>query len=256
MRFNLLGSIRKIGVKFLKDSHWVRRLSYLEKNCIRYGLQIRSWMDGSYFFWIMKPKKGFRSQFGQDFVFQELGIASKPGYFVEVGSNHPEIESNTFILEKLFGWSGIAIDPLDYGADYRILRSKTHFINCLVLNDSRKVEFFKVSNIDGWQNRMSSIFETELKNSKFNYEKVEVEASPLRNLIPPGQQVDLMLLDVEGAELEVLDSLNWSVQAPIHILIENTGRHESRRKINRYLKRRGYGLLARIGFSDQLWKIL
>jgi hypothetical protein len=102
---------------------------------------------------------------------------------------------------------------------------------------------------------MSSIFDSELKNSKFLYEKVEVDSLPLRQLIPVGQKVDLMLLDVEGAEIEVLDSLNWDLQAPIHILIENTGRQESRRKLNRYLRERGYTMLARIGFSDQLWKI-
>jgi FkbM family methyltransferase len=123
------------------------------------------------------------------------------------------------------------------------------------LNRKEKVAFFKVSNVDGWQNRMSSIFDSELKNSKFLYEKVEVDSLPLRQLIPVGQKVDLMLLDVEGAEIEVLDSLNWDLQAPIHILIENTGRQESRRKLNRYLRERGYTMLARIGFSDQLWKI-
>jgi FkbM family methyltransferase len=192
---------------------------------------------------------------GSDRVLQDLGIARKPGFFVEVGSNHPEIESNTYILEKVFGWTGIAIDPLDYSSDFRTLRDKTTFFNCLVLNRTEKVEFFKVSNVDGWQNRMSSIFESELKNSKFLYEKVEVDSLPLRQLIPVGQNVDLILLDVEGAEIEVLDSLNWDLQAPIHILIENTGRQESRRKLNRYLRGRGYRMLARIGFSDQLWKI-
>lgn len=70
MRFNLIGSIRKYVVKSLRDSHWVRRLSYLEKNCIHYVLQIRSWMDGSYFFWIIKPKEGFKYQFGQGYVFK------------------------------------------------------------------------------------------------------------------------------------------------------------------------------------------
>jgi len=212
-------------------------------------------MNGSHFYWFMKPKVGFRSQFGQDFVFQELGIAQSPGFFVEVGCNHPEIESNSFILEKVFGWTGIAIDPLDYSSDFGTLRAKTTFINCLVFNELKKVEFFKVSNVDGWQNRMSSIFESELKNSKFDYEKVEVDSVPLRLLIPVGQKVDLLLLDVEGAEIDVLESLNWDLQSPIYILVENTGRHSSRRNINRYLKGRGYRLLASIGFSDQLWKI-
>jgi FkbM family methyltransferase len=239
----------------LQNSNWFFRLSYLEKSFIRCVLQAQSWMDRTYFYWIMKPKEGFRSQFGQDFVFQDLGIARNPGFFVEVGSNHPEIESNTYILEKVFGWTGLAIDPLDYRSDFKTLRGKTTFINCLVLNRTEKVEFFKVSNVDGWENRMSSIFESELKNSKFLYEKVEVDSLPLRQLIPVGQKVDLMLLDVEGAEIDVLDSLNWDLQAPIYILIENTGRQESRRKLNRYLSGRGYRMLARIGFSDQLWKI-
>jgi FkbM family methyltransferase len=239
----------------LKNSPWARRLSFLEKSFIRLTLRIESWLDGTKFFWIMEPVDGFRSQYGQDFVFRELGIASTPGYFVEVGANHPEIESNTFILEKVFGWTGLAIDPLDYSSEYRKFRHKTSFINCLVLNQSKLVEFFKVANVDGWQNRMSSIFESELKDSKFDYERVEIKAIPLRELVRTGQKVDLLLLDVEGAEVEVLESVNWQVQAPLHILIENTGRHVSRRRINRYLKSKGYRLLARIGFSDQLWKM-
>ena len=32
------------------------------------------------------------------------------GFYVEIGSNHPRIYSNTFILESVFNWNGVAFE--------------------------------------------------------------------------------------------------------------------------------------------------
>lgn len=34
----------------------------------------------------------------------------KEGFFVEVGSHHPKIQNNTFNLEKIYGWKGLALE--------------------------------------------------------------------------------------------------------------------------------------------------
>jgi hypothetical protein len=58
------------------------------------------------------PSRHPRSNSGQgqeSFVLNVLEDKSG-GYYVEVGSHHPRIANNTYILEKEFGWRGLAVE--------------------------------------------------------------------------------------------------------------------------------------------------
>jgi hypothetical protein len=51
-----------------------------------------------------------QSQSFQDAFVLNLHGFKKNGFFVEIGSNHPVIYSNTFLLEYKYGWSGVAFE--------------------------------------------------------------------------------------------------------------------------------------------------
>lgn len=71
----------------------------------------------------------FNSQAGQDrFAFHALEIPSRisPGTFLDIGSNHPIIENNSYLFETL-GWKGICVEiqGLKFETEYAKKRPNT-----------------------------------------------------------------------------------------------------------------------------------
>ena len=50
------------------------------------------------------------SQAAQDLFVEAATNRKKNGYFIEIGSNHPEIHNNTYLLEKIYNWRGLMIE--------------------------------------------------------------------------------------------------------------------------------------------------
>jgi len=50
------------------------------------------------------------SQACQDLYVKTVLKNKKNGYYLEIGSNHPTVTSNTYMLEKDFDWSGISVE--------------------------------------------------------------------------------------------------------------------------------------------------
>jgi hypothetical protein len=83
----------------------------------------------------------FNSQAGQDrFILSVLNNKIN-GYFLEIGSNHPIIINNTYILENNYGWKGIMIEyDNNFLQSYKNIRPNSIHI----INDATKVEYFKL----------------------------------------------------------------------------------------------------------------
>ena len=82
------------------------------------------------------------SQIGQDkWVYQTLEN-KKNGFFLDVGCNHPIQLSNTFFLEKYYGWTGIGIDiDLSYcNEDWKKERPNTKTYE----HDALTIDYIKI----------------------------------------------------------------------------------------------------------------
>lgn len=93
----------------------------------------------------MKLQSRSQSQAGQEsFVLSALDF-KRDGSFVEVGSWHPRQDSNTHLLEKKYGWRGIAFE-IDRGfAKLYNSRRKSH---CFC-TDATKVDFRSIFHASG-----------------------------------------------------------------------------------------------------------
>lgn len=205
----------------------------------------------------LPPQKGgekYKSQFGQDYYLEKLGLLKKNGYFVEVGCNHPVMNSNSHFLEHEFGYSGVSIDALDYKAEFETFRPKTKFVRSLVDTTEKVTDFYVVSNEEGWENQLSSVYKDTIDKGKgFNADVIEIQSRRLSSILENREAIDILLVDVEGHEFSVLESMDWATTVPKVILIENNGEYYPRKQLERYLFEKGYSLLARIGTIDDIY---
>ena len=52
-----------------------------------------------------------RSSHGQDKSIARIFAYMRHGYFVDLGANHAEFDSNTFALERRMNWTGLCVEP-------------------------------------------------------------------------------------------------------------------------------------------------
>ena len=65
---------------------------------------------------------------GEDYVLQKIFSKLKNGYYIDIGSHHPILHSNTFLF-YLNGWRGVCVDPLpNLIKKYKIFRGEDTFI--------------------------------------------------------------------------------------------------------------------------------
>ena len=202
------------------------------------------------------PSGEYKSQFGQDRALELLGLlVPEGGVFVEVGSNHPIKNSNSYYLESKCGYSGISVDPIDYGEFFRLHRPKTQFINVAIDSSKSSVILNLVEKNDGWEDQVSSLHDEVIAHGRgFQVQQVDVPAVTLASVCKNLSQIDLLLLDVEGHEVDVLKSLDWDRVYPEVVLTENTGEFYPRRRLEKFMLSKGYRLVARIGSSEDIYQ--
>jgi hypothetical protein len=186
------------------------------------------------------PSGGYCSQYGQDYYLEKLGLIENGAFFVEVGCNHPVTDSNTYFLETVKNCSGVSIDAIDFSKEFQEFRPQTKFLRLLVSDEIKILEFCHVLNAD-----MMSSINKEILERDIGYEMSEIECA----LRP----IDILFVDVEGHEFSVLKSLDWNIQSPKVICIENNGLYFPRATLVSYLVDKGYSHRARLGFSDDIF---
>ena len=136
------------------------------------------------------------------------------GFFVEIGAFDGIEHSNTYLLEKEFGWTGILVEPNpDYHSLLRERRSAALSTNA-VYSKSGKVDFVNVR--DGAV--LSGIAEHAFDDRHAGLRRressdvISVEAVTLNELLEKEKApktVDYISIDTEGSEFEILAAFNF-----------------------------------------------
>ena len=245
--------VRRVFFKFpafYNLGSWVYHI--FRNTCAR----ISCFLNGYRYFSPMTPSESYRAQFGQDRILELLGLLEPQGIFVEVGSNHPVNNSNSYYLESKLGYSGISVDPIDYSDLFRMHRPKTQFINAAIDSSNSLVTLNLVKASEGWEDQVSSLHSQVIYHGRgFEVQQLEVPAITLSSVCKGLNHINILLLDVEGHEIDVLESLDWSRIKPCVVLSENTGQFYPRKQLENFMYDKGYRLVARIGSSDDIYQI-
>lgn len=164
------------------------------------------------------------SQQGEDLEIKRLFNGKQEGLYIDVGAFHPIKYSNTYKLYKN-GWRGINIEPNpDQIEQFKIHRNydlnlnigvslKASILTYYCFNEPAVNTFVK-ANADAWSN---------VEGFKI-LSKKQIKTDSLANIldkhITPGKKIDLLNIDVEGMDIEVLQSNNWKKYRPCIVLVE------------------------------------
>lgn len=163
----------------------------------------------------------YYSQDNQDKFLQENVFKGyKKGTFVDVGAHDGISYNNTLYFEKNHNWSGVNIEPLEH--TYNLLtnnRPNNINLNCAVFNEERECDFY--SN-NGYTEMLSGLTKSYDPRHLNRLQKENNERGSNTNIIKVNtrrlesifnelniKHINYLSIDVEGAEFDVIKSINF-----------------------------------------------
>ena len=196
----------------------------------------------------------FYSQDNQDsYLENNIFKGLKNGVFIDVGANDGISINNTLYFEETNNWTGINIEPIKEVYDKLIInRSKCININCAVSNYNGTAEFICNSGytemISGLKNefdeRHMNRLNNELKYFGGSSEIIIVDTKRLETICDTHNinHINYLSIDVEGAEFEVIKSINFNKVFIDVIGFENNYDNKSE-PIIKYLEENDYFII-------------
>ncbi len=134
------------------------------------------------------------------------------GSFVEIGSNHPVTCNNTYLLEKRFGWRGLALETNKYYVDmYNNERLSTCINEDAIKFDYRK--YFEENNYSNQIDYLSIDIDIEPRYANLKA-LLQIPLSTYRfNVITieHGSIVDFTLKNMRDAQRLILESYGYKL---------------------------------------------
>jgi len=183
-----------------------------------------------------------KSQLGQDVLALSLTGTKQMGYFVEFGATNGLDLSNTYMLEKNYGWTGILCEPAkEWHQELKLNRSSAIDTRCVYSSTGEKIQFSETS--IGELSTISSFL--NLDSNRLNrrkYTSYEIETVKLEDLLATHSApayIDFLSIDTEGSEYEILKEFNFSRYSFGLICVEHNFT-SNREKLNELLTTNGY----------------
>ncbi len=189
-----------------------------------------------------KVLRNSKSQLGQDILGLSAKGLDKPGFFVEFGASDGFALSNTHLLEKQFGWSGILCEP-SKSWHQALLKNRSCVIDtrCVYTSTGKKIGFSEnylgeLSSITKFAEPNSSGL---LKRTTTSYDVETISLIDLLDYHKAPKHIDFLSVDTEGSELEILEAFDFSKYSFGVICVEHNFA-DTKGKINKLLLANGY----------------
>jgi len=136
------------------------------------------------------------------------------GYFLDLAAADGITHSNTYVLEKHFGWGGLCIEPNP--AFYRqLLQNRDCLADSSVVSDRREVLPFRVDNgqlggivADDTDNNASTRGEQMQNATIISLQTKTINEILVDNKVP--EFIDYFSLDIEGSEERIISTLDFN----------------------------------------------
>jgi len=185
----------------------------------------------------------------EEWIIRDFFNDRRNGVFVDVGANDYQKFSNTYYLETVLGWSGIAIDALrEFEENYKIHRPRTRFRTFFISDRSDDQATIYVLKGQTLRTSATKEFTQRLGN---DLSEVSVPTITLNDLLAVEgiSSFDFLSMDIELAEPQALAGFDIERFHPSLVCIE--AHLEVRQQILDYFARHRYVVLGKYLRADR-----
>jgi FkbM family methyltransferase len=224
--------------KWLQNPFWARKI-------LGWMLRYKIWD----FFWLNIPS----SQFWEDLILNYL-IRKDKWFYVDIWANDPRVWNNTYFFYKKW-WKWISIEPnKDLIKNIKKIRPRDINLNIAIWNTEWVLKFYDID-IHG----MSTCSIDTLEHYKKQWHIVswtyDISVMPLSKVLDEylwSHTIDILSIDVEGMDMDVLQSNDWARYQPEYIILETANyvsdqepwSKENEAEFSNYLKEFWYSKIA------------
>jgi FkbM family methyltransferase len=197
----------------------------------------------------------YYSQSGQDaYVHTRLFGDRRGGVFVDVGAFDGITGSNTLFFEQSLGWTGLCIEPAPAPfARLQQIRRAT-CVQLGIADRDGQAEFVSFEPSLTQMGGLRATYDPRMRQRALEgYKQTEhITQVPVRRLMPLLADhgitaIDLLCIDVEGAESMILTDFDFQSVSVQALLVENNHQEAPLRVL---MRDRGYRMAARLGADD------
>jgi FkbM family methyltransferase len=180
------------------------------------------------------------SQLNQDLLVLYILNKKPNGFFVEFGATDGKSRSNTYLLEKEFGWNGILCEPAKkWHKQLSKNRGSKIDHRCVWSISKESLNFCETPNREF--STIQSFLDIDSHQRK-SIKSYNVETISLNDLLHGHQapdHIDYLSIDTEGSEFDILSTLHFSKYTFGVITVEHNF-SANRDRINQLLVSKGY----------------
>ena len=199
------------------------------------------------------------SQSGEESLYMENFMPSRPGTFVEIGALDGHLYSNTRVLNKCHGWKGLLVEA--NLKNYQELLQRIDRPNVRVIHSAvcEPPQTWANFTIDGGAvatdtSRVSKNFQRTWAHRNHPSHTHIVPCAPMSTLLHGYEHIDFFSLDVEGAEFSVVNTIDFDKTTIGTFCIELDGQDlEKDQRVIRLLEQKGYKKCVTNGAQRNGW---
>ena len=182
------------------------------------------------------------SQVGQDRWVINILNNKKNGYFLDIGAHDGKYLSNTYLLEKKYGWNGLCIEGNENVIErlknnrsckcvYGLLDSQVKDVKFLVYDKDYQTGVFSKILSDQEAKEIKKTYDPEKNKFLIKDKKTTLITNILKeNNVP--KEIDYLSIDIEGKEINVLETFPFNEYKVKCITVEHNEPHEGPKRQN------------------------